>query len=209
MKHVRDGRRLAIAAALVLSLAAAGTVAGSAAADRFSKTEAAEFQQKLVAIHAHAERKNRESLRTAISEREVNAYLALEGADTLPPGVANVRVSLLGPGRLSGSATVDLDVVRRGQKASGSMLDPMAFLTGKLPVSVIGVLTTRAGQGRFELESAEIAGVRVPKMVIDELLAYYAKTPGTPKGVTVDSSFPLPDRIQQIDVQRGQAIVIQ
>ncbi|MDE3154783.1 MAG: hypothetical protein KGN76_06750 [Acidobacteriota bacterium] len=207
MKQPRSGQRLAIAAALVAVLAAAaGAPAG---ADQFSKRDALAFVQKIDAIHAHAGGKSRAPLKTAISEREVNAYLALDGAADLPPGIGNVRVSLIGPGRLSGSALVDLDVVRRNQKAKGSLLDPMAFLTGRLPVSVTGVLTTHAGEARFQLESAQIAGVQVPRMVIDELLAYYAKTPGTPKGVTLDSSFPLPDRIQQIDVQRGQAIVVQ
>ncbi len=207
MKRAGGGRRLAIAAVLAAWLPAVAL--GAAAADQFSKQDAVQFQAKVLAIHAHAEQKPDGRLRTAITEREVNAYLALDASDALPPGIVDVRVSLLGPGRLSGQAIVDLDTVRREQKGAASAMGPMAFLTGKLPVSVTGVLKTDHGQGRFELESAAVAGVPVPRLVIEQLLAYYAKTPGTPKGVSLDSSFPLPDRIRQIDVQHGQAIVIQ
>ena len=204
MNFQTDARRPVLALGLA-ALAAATVLAAGAGV---SKQAADQFQRKLQAIHAHAMAATGRPLRTAFTEQEVNAYLALDAAGDLPHGILDPRISLLGPGRLSGRAIVDLDAVRRGQPASG-MLNPMGFLSGKLPVMVIGVLHTQDGRARFELQSAEVGGVTVPTVVIQELLAYYARTPGTPNGVSLNSSFPLPDRIQQIDVQRGQAIVIQ
>ena len=50
------------------------------------------------------------------------------------------------------------------------LFDPMRLLTGRLPLRVQGVLVTSRGTGRFSLESASIAGVPVPKSVLQTLV---------------------------------------
>ena len=69
----------------------------------------------------------------------------------------------------------------RKQKPRG-WLDPMNYMTGRLPLTATGTLTTKDGVGRFALESAELSGVTVPKTLIQELLSYYSKTPENPDG---------------------------
>jgi hypothetical protein len=190
-----------VAAVLCASVAALGAAAGSG-----PSTPARQFQQKLEAIQANAEREPVKPLRTTLLETELNAFL-VGGDASLPPGLLKPHVSLLGPGQVSGSAIVDLDAVRKQNQPGG--LSPLAYLSGKLPVSVTGVLKSSNGQARFELQSAEVNGISVPKVLIAQLVAYYARNAAAPNGISLDSPFPLPESIKQIDVQRGQVIIIQ
>ena len=85
----------------------------------------------------------------------------------------------------------------------------MRLLTGRLPLRVQGVLTTSRGTGRFLLESASISGLPVPKSVLQTLLSHYSKSAEHPKGVGLDDPFVLPAAIREIQVEPGQAIVVQ
>ncbi len=190
-----------IAAALVL---AAATRADTPA----SKQDAEMLRQKVATINAFGERKVTRTLRTTITENEVNAYLVFDARDQLPAGVVEPSVAILGTGRVSGRAIVDLDAVRKA-KATASLLDPTNYLTGRLPVTATGVLTTNNGVGRFQLESATVGGVPVPKLLLQEIVSYYSRTPDKPAGIGIDDPFALPARIREIQVERGHAIIVQ
>jgi hypothetical protein len=110
-------------------------------------------------------------------------------------------------GRVSGSAIVDLDAVRK-QKQRG-WLDPMGYLTGRLPLTARGRLTTKDGRGRFELESAELSGVTIPKTLLQELLSFYSRTAEDPDGINMDDPFELPSQIREIKVAAGAATIVQ
>ena len=97
----------------------------------------------------------------------------------------------------------------RKQKAPTSLLDPMNYLTGRLPVTATGVLTTGNGVGHFQLESASVGSVPIPKLFLQEIVSYYSRTTEKPAGVSLDDPFALPARIREIQVQRGQAIIVQ
>jgi hypothetical protein len=45
--------------------------------------------------------------------------------------------------------------------------------------------------------------------VLQELLSLYSRSPERPRGVSLDDPFPLPANIRQIDVGRGEAVVVQ
>jgi hypothetical protein len=76
-------------------------------------------------------------------------------------------------------------------------------------VNIAGVLRTREGMGTFDLESADISGVPVPKSFLQEMVSYYSRTPTNPQGVKIDEAFALPASIRQIDVGAGQAVIVQ
>ena len=61
----------------------------------------------------------------------------------------------------------------------------------------------------LDLTSATVAGVSVPKSILQELVTFYTRTADTPQGISLDDPFPLPAAIRQIDVGKGQATVIQ
>jgi hypothetical protein len=116
-------------------------------------------------------------------------------------------IAALGGGRVSAKAILDLDAVRRG--APKGTLEPTQLLTGRLPVSVTGVLRTRSGVATFELESASIAGIPIPKMLLQQVVNHYTRSAEHPDGVSLDAQFVLPAGIREIDIQTRQAVIVQ
>jgi hypothetical protein len=173
-----------------------------------SRHDADLMKQKVATINRLGEKPLKERRRTTVTEKELNAYLALEALGDLPKGVVNPTVSILGDGRLSGQAVVDLDAVRKESPPKG-LLDPKNLFIGRLPIAATGVLTTSNGVGRFALESASVGGLPLPKFLLQEILSYYSRSPERPGGLSLDDPFALPVRIREIQVSRGQAIVVQ
>ena len=149
-----------------------------------------------------------DAARTTVTEPEVNGYLTLDVADDLPAGVVSPNVVMLGQGRASGQAVVDLDRVRQGLGAN-SVLNPLSYLRGRLPVVATGTLESHDGMARLLFESATVSGVRVPKFVLQQIVSYYSKSETFPSGINLDDPFRLPARIREIQVERGSAIVVQ
>jgi hypothetical protein len=191
---------LGIVAALAFSASAAEQVA--------LRRDADVLKQKMTAIQGRTASALRTPVRTTITEKEVNAYLAFEVAGELPDGVVDPAVTILGPGRVSGRAVVDLDRVRKERNPT-SVLDPFYYLTGRVPVGATGLLRTSGGVGQFELQSANVGGLPVPAFVLQQIVSHYSRSAENPNGLKLESSFALPARIREIQVERGQAIVIQ
>jgi len=178
-------------------------------AQTLSKQDATKFQTKLVAIQKNAEapRQGSTARNTQVTDNEVNAYLKFLAGSQVPVGIVDPTLHAAGNGRVTGRAMVDLDAVRTQKKRGWT--DPLAYLTGRLPVTAAGTLTTKDGMGKFELESAEVSGVTVPKSLLQELLSYYSKTPQTPSGINMDDPFALPSAIREIKVGQGTATIVQ
>lgn len=179
-----------------------------ASAVNVSQQQADAFQQKVARIVQQAESKSPSPRQTVVTEGEVNSYLRFKAGSQLPTGVTDPSVGILGEGKLNGRAVVDLDVIRQ-KKGTGGWFDPVSYLTGRLPVTASGTLYTQDGKGRFELASAEVSGLPIPKTFLQELVYYYTRTPDNPNGINIDQPFELPAEIQRIDVEKGHATVIQ
>ncbi len=67
------------------------------------------------------------------------------------------------------------------------------------------------GRPDVRLDRREKGGhfVPVPKFVIQQIVGYYSRSARYPSGVDLDEPFTLPARIREIQVERGQAIVVQ
>ncbi len=189
--------RLAIA--LAAALAASGTAV--------SPQQAELFHQKLLLVVSHSTTASDQIRRTTFTESETNSYLRYHVSPTLPKGVTEPSLSLAGQGRVSGRAVVDLDRVRK--QSSGGWLDPTAYLAGRLPVTATGLLITKDGAGRFQLETAEVSGVPIPRVLLKEIVGYYTRSADNPKGIDFEQAFELPAGIRRIDVETGRAIVVQ
>jgi hypothetical protein len=177
---------------------------------RLTKADGERFQTKLtriVTIGNTPRSAKRAAESTTVSDVEVNAYLRYHAQDQIPVGIVEPLLNAHGNGIVSGRAIVDLDAVRK-QRQRG-WLDPMGYLTGRLPLTARGRLTTQNGIGRFELESAELSGVTVPKTLVQELLSFYSATPETPNGINMDDPFELPAQIREIRVAPGAATIVQ
>jgi len=206
--RIIPGLGIAVAA---LMLAALATRAVNADA-RFTKAGSDAFQRKLTTIvqggAATTPSKGSGARQTPILENELNSYLRYELREEVPAGVTEPTITIVGDGRVTGAAVVDLDAVKQARQST-SWFDPMRLLSGKLPVTATGVLQTQQGTGRFVLESAEISGIPVPKTVLQQVVTYYSRSAQNPSGVNLDDAFELPARIREIRVQPGQAIVVQ
>jgi hypothetical protein len=196
---------------LTSSLLAVALLGAAPNADvRPSKRDATSLKQKVDAITAYGAKapSSKQVRRTTLTENEVNSYLEFEAKAQLPTGVVEPSLSAVGPGRVSGRAVVDLDSVRKSKNPT-SLLDPMNYLFGRLPVTATGTLTTTNGVGRFSLESASVGSVPMPKVLLQEIVSYYSRTRENPAGLSLDDPFALPARIREIQVERGQAIIVQ
>jgi hypothetical protein len=174
-----------------------------------SKQQADVFARKVVLIQRQADQVERAGMRrTALTEDELNSWFAYQARPLLPAGVTDPKVTIIGGGRVAGQATVDLDAIAK-RRSSGGTLDPWSYIGGRVPVNVVGTLRTRDGTGQFDLQSADISGLPVPKTLLQEVVTYYSRTPENPRGVRIDDQFALPARIKQIEVAQGQAIIVQ
>jgi hypothetical protein len=193
-----------IAAVVVLSVAAL-----SADDATLSRQQADSFTRKVFAITEGSRLAEKSGVRrTALTETELNSWFAFEAPPLMPRGVADPKISILGQGRVGAAAIVDLDAVAK-KRATGGVLDPWSYVGGRVPVAVTGILHTKDGIGRFQVESAEVSGVPVPKTLLQELVAYYSRSENHPSGINVDDPFELPAGIRVIEVGQGQAVVVQ
>jgi hypothetical protein len=211
---MRVFKRFLRGTALFTAAAVAGTiaVAALAAADVYTRADSTSMRQKIERIvqteRTVAQRKAPAGLTTPLSQREVNSYLRYDLAPQVPVGIADPVITILGEGRLLGEAVVDLDAVSRANPPKG-FFDPMRLLTGRLPLRVQGVLATSSGTGRFSLESASLAGLPIPKSVLQTLLSHYSRSQEKPDGIGLDDPFALPAAIREIRVEPGRALVVQ
>ncbi|MBI2188075.1 MAG: hypothetical protein HYU37_13310 [Acidobacteria bacterium] len=176
-----------------------------------SRQSADAFAEKVAVIRRQGEVDARAAgagRRTPVTQDELNSWFTFRAQPLLPNGVTQPEVTIVGQGRLAGQAIVDLDAVAK-RRASGGAFDPWALVGGRVPVKVTGILHTRDGLGRLEIESAEVSGVPVPPTLLQELVSFYSRSPERPSGVRLDETFALPANIRQIEVGQGQAVVVQ
>jgi hypothetical protein len=147
--------------------------------------------------------------RTEVTQDELNSWFIFRGRQYLPVGLSDPTVTMIGNGAMRGAATLDLETIGKKRSKDGGMLDLWSYLGGKVPVTVTGTLRAHDGRGQFDMQSAQVAGVPVPKALLQELVSLYASSPTQPNGVSLDESFELPARIRSIDVGRGQLVVVQ
>jgi len=146
--------------------------------------------------------------RTPLTQDELNSWFTYRAQPLLPEGVTQPQITAVGPGQLSGQAVVDLGAIGK-RRSTGRLFDPWSLIGGRVPLTVTGILHTRDGMGRFEVQSAEVSGVPLPKAVLQELVTQYSRTPERPEGLRLDGTFALPASIREIEVGQGQAVVVQ
>ena len=200
----RSGLAAGLALALTASSASAFFWLTKQEADRFS----AKLQQIVDFGNVPPAKTAAAAPRTIqITDNELNAYFKYNAKDQIPVGIVEPTINALGEGRVGGRAVVDLDAVRTSKQRG--WLDPLGYLSGRLPITATGTLTTTAGIGQFKLESAEVSGITIPKTVLQELLSHYSRTKENPSGINMDDPFELPARIREIRVGKALSTVVQ
>ena len=49
----------------------------------------------------------------------------------------------------------------------------------------------------------------MPKALLQEIVSYYTTHAESPAGINLDDPFELPPRIRGVELQRGQAVIVQ
>jgi hypothetical protein len=173
-----------------------------------SKQEGDQLQRKIEAIAKNGSVSPVPAKKTPISESELNSYLNFNLREKIPQGLSKPEVNLLGDGRVGGRIYVDIDEFKR-QRGTRGFMDPFSYLSGQVPVTASGVLRTRDGRGQFQLGSAEILGVPLPKPILQELVSFFSRSPEHPRGFDLDSPFDLPAKIRELPINQGEAVVLQ
>jgi hypothetical protein len=196
-----------VASTTALCLVAAGIV--SAGQQSLTRGEADSLQRKLATVLERGAKAGPAGrpVRTTVTDREVNAYLKFQGAEQLPVGVVNPTITILDVTRVAGTASVNLDAVRLAKVRAWS--DPLAWVTGVLEIRVVAKVRASNGKGTLELETATLGGVPIPKLLLQEVVSYYSRTPESPSGFNLDQPFALPQRIRHVELQRGSAVIVQ
>lgn len=181
------------------------------AQDASARADAVSLQQKLAAIVTRGEQAPKDNatpgVRTALTEREVNAYFTVYGPEFLPEGVMEPRVGIDPAGRVRARAIVDLD--RALKPKERSWLDPLAWVSGKMEVTGVGTLRAANGQGVLTIESATLGGLTVPPTLLQELVTYYSRSTDSPDGFRLDRPFRLPSAIRSVETASGRATIVQ
>jgi hypothetical protein len=193
---------------LVTAVVLGGAVLVSLDAATVSPQSAEVFADKVEVIRRHGELGQGTGRRTPVTQDELNSWFAFRAKTLLPNGVIQPEVTIVGQGRLAGQAIVDLDTVAK-RRSRGGAFDPWALIGGRVPVKVAGILHTRNGTARIEIESAEVSGLPVPPALLQELVSFYSRSPERPAGLRLDDTFALPASIRQIEVGQGQAVIVQ
>ncbi len=158
--------------------------------------DALKVQHLLKTIAAQKKDPGKKATRkTAVTEKELNAYITYRLAREKDPVIKNLTVSLLDNNRVRGNIRFDV---------SGFSL--LALLGSDLAFDFDGILHTRDGGGRIELTSLDLNGQAVPPQTLDAVLVavaqYYGEAPGS-----INDWYELPDGIDRITVSRKGAVL--
>lgn len=162
----------------------------------------ASIEGKLQHIRSNAEKTQPDAGPTKITEQEVNAYFAA-GRVALPAGVQSVRFQAE-PGVITGTAQVDFDRLRAGQRSSNPLL---SVFTGVHDVVVTAHAHGNRGQGLVQVDSVSLDGIEIPQFVLEMFVEKYLH-PKYPN-IGLDSHFALPDRIDAAVIGLHQVTLTQ
>lgn len=140
--------------------------------------------------------------RTELSEEEINAYFAAGKVD-LPAGVESVRFESE-PGVVKATTRVDFERIKAGRSLFNTLLE---VFRGVHDVDVVAHAHAAAGVGYVEVDSVSLDGVEIPRFVLQLFVANYIQSKYPNLGL--DSSFRLPDRIDQATVGVHELTVTQ
>jgi hypothetical protein len=178
------------------------------AALEISKQQGDRLERKIEEIARNGSASPVQPKKTLIPGAELNSYLNYNLKEKIPRGLTNPHVDMLGNGGLAGRVFVDLDEFKR-QRGAGGFMDPLSYISGRVPLTARGVLRTKEGRGQFQLTSAEIHRVPIPKPLVQELVTFFSRSEANPRGIDIDEPFDLPAKIREILANQGEAVIIQ
>lgn len=146
-------------------------------------------------------------VRVPFTERELNAYLSVNGPVIFPTGITKPEIFIDDGGKFRTKAVVDLNAMKQARQRG--WLDPLAYLGGTMELTAAGQLITGDGMGTLTIATATLGGVPIPVNLLQEVVAFYSRTPENPQGFDLQKPFELPSNIKTIETRRGAATIVQ
>ena len=134
-------------------------------------------------------------------------YFRVNGSDVLPTGLENAQITIDDAGKVTRAGARGSR--RRPEHEGAQRVGPGSWLHGKTEVTAAAVFHGANGIGTFQLQSATLGGLTIPKSLLQQLVNYYTRTPENPAGFDSDKPFELPSNIRSVETERGQATIVQ
>ena len=130
----------------------------------------------------------------AISERELNAYIAHRIEADKEEILTDLRLKLFAENRIEGLAVIDL----RNRKLP-------AFIKPVMNIVFAGVIESRPGEARIRFESLYLEQQRIQTSFVDFVIAAVSELDGT-EPIRLDDWYALPYGISGLETQRGRLV---
>ncbi len=176
---------------------ASGTSAipSQAAADSFSKKLSLLTSEKTKPVSRTLE----------FSQAELDGYLFHQVAPLFPKGLQDVRIQLL-DGSLKANSKINFDEYEKSTAgAKNSLLS--ALFSGEHTLDVFAEFKSESRTGSYEVSKVLLDQKEIPKPLVDLLIQKYV-VPKYP-AAKPNSPFPLPYRIEKMDILPGKLVVHQ
>jgi hypothetical protein len=138
-----------------------------------------------------------------LTERQLNSYVNLSLAAKIPPALSSLELGLL-KDRLRARGMLDLDRVKSKLPQGAGLL---AFLSGTVPVELLGRFSSADGTGRVDVEEALVAGISLPPSLLAQIVSQSTRSEQRPKGFDIQAPFPLPFGARRVWLEPGRALV--
>ena len=195
-------------AGLILVVAAAGAQSMPTAprSGPLSWDQANSLTRKLESIEKRRMEKSRKKQTVLFTQGEVNSYLNLTYAEKLPKGLKDVEVRL-DRDRILAKGLVNIDRVKGKVNNGGGGFGPLSFLSGDVPVEIMGKLTSKDGFGSIQWETVYLASMRLPISALEQLVLSATKTETNPEGFDIHAPFRLPYSVDRLRLEPGRALL--
>ena len=188
---------LGIWVALFLHSGASGTSAipSQAAANSFSKKLSLLTSEKTKPVSRTLE----------FSQAELDGYLFHQVTPLFPKGLQDVRIQLL-DGSLLANSKINFDEYEKSNAGTKNSL-LSALLSGEHTLDVFAEFKSENRNGSYEISKVLLDQKEIPKPLVDLLIQKYvvSKYPAAKP----NSPFPLPYRIEKMDILSGKLVVHQ
>ena len=160
-------------------------------------------EQVLQDLEASSDSPSNRAKRYALTEEELNAYLAQRLREKPDPAIRGISVRL-GDGVFTTLATFNPDGMKPAEEDWAGQLFQGLF-RGEQNLEITGQLATKAGEGAYQVQEARLSGVSIPPALVISILAPAGKKLDPPFDPT--QPFQLPYGIQRIEVETGKVSI--
>lgn len=186
--------RLASILIAVLAIAPAGSSCPPPELTPEARTDAMKVLQAIERIRTESAVPSARPRSVAVSERELNAYIAYRIETEKEDIMKDLRLKLLSGNRIEGLAVIDL----RDHK-----LPP--FIKPMMNITFAGVVETQPGKARVRFDSLYLEQQQIQTALLDLILSTVAELEGT-EPVRLDDWYELPYGIAGLETRQGRLV---